>query len=92
MIAGESVGELVPAAVEITVEHSSPSPSELELVVPESRDDATVEAYPGAQPGEQTKRAEGAAEDLRQVARLRRGAVDDEYPDGNSNRSQHATG
>lgn len=105
-------------------------------VVPELRVEATVDAYPGAQPVEQTERAEvdellswlsdadlpdepfqlwpwqrvvdvgrlivtlqtelssdvigprwrGAAEELRQVARLYRGADREQYPDGNINR------
>jgi hypothetical protein len=58
MIAGESVSELMPAAVEITVEHSSASLSELVPVVPETRVEATMDAYPGAQAVEQHERAE----------------------------------
>jgi hypothetical protein len=54
---GRSVSELMPAVVELTVEQSWASPSELTPVVPEPRVEATVEADPGVQTVEQPERA-----------------------------------
>lgn len=129
ILAGESVSELEPAAVEIAIPMAqSDSPSELTPVVPELPSGFPVEAYPGAASVEQSERAEvdellrwlsaadlphepfklrpwvrvadvarfvetlqtelsshvtsprwrGAAEDLRQVARLYRGVPGEE--------------